>query len=124
MYFLPLSLFGSNGESDFGLSFVLALFGECENALMKCVNPFVSRLILLLTDEFELEWSRFCPDHKGSRQISTFVASLVRVEDLFHSGRWPESFSLPFDVSLASGFVVLPSGVSLEDLLFYRLALA
>jgi hypothetical protein len=36
-----------------------------------------------LTDKFELVWSRFCPGHKGSREISTIVASLVRVEDLF-----------------------------------------
>jgi hypothetical protein len=83
MYLLPSSLLCCDGKSDSALSFVLALFGEREDALIECVNPFGSRLILLLTDKFELEWGRFCPGHKGSREISTLVASLVRVEDLF-----------------------------------------
>ncbi len=85
MYFLPSSLFGCDGESDSAFSFVglLALFGKCDNALVNSVDPFSSRLIVLLSDKFELEWGRFCPGHKGSIQISTFFASLVGVEDLF-----------------------------------------
>ena len=83
MYLLPSSLLCCDGKSDSALSFVLALFGEREDALIKCVQPFSSRLILLLTDKFELLWSRFRPGHQGSGEISTLVASLVRVEDLF-----------------------------------------
>ena len=111
MYFLPSSLFGCDGESDSALSFVLALFGECEDALIESAESFSSSLIVLLSDKVELEWSGFCPGHKGSRKISKAVASLVRVEDLFLlllSLEWK---------------TCLPSGVSLEDLLLCLLVL-
>ncbi len=101
----------ADGKSDSALSFVLALFSEREDALIKSAEPFGSRLIVLLSDKFELEWSGFCPGHKGSRKISTLVASLVRVEDLFLlllSLEWK---------------TCLPSGVSLEDLLCCLLVL-
>jgi hypothetical protein len=62
---LPSRLLGCGGESDSALPSVLALFGEREDALIKSVEPFGSRLIVLLSDKFELEWSGFCPGQKG-----------------------------------------------------------
>jgi hypothetical protein len=53
MYLLPSSLLSCDGESDSALSFVLALFGECDDALIKSADPFSSRLIVLLSNKFE-----------------------------------------------------------------------
>jgi hypothetical protein len=54
MYLLPSSLLCCDGKSDSALSFVLTLFGECDDALIKSADPFGSRLIVLLSDKFDI----------------------------------------------------------------------